>query len=104
MYHERMKKSHYEAGYEWGRRLFRHGKLIMDQPTFVVDEKRKLFAKQCLPLYERHYPEILAEIKGVADGQCGSYEDFYTFLFSMYCFRLNSTVRVLRIMNKGKRC
>ncbi len=88
MYHERMKKSHYEAGYEWGRRLFRRGKLIMDQPTFVIDEKRKLFAKQCLPLYERYYPEILAEIKGVADGQCGSYEDFYTFLYGMYCFSL----------------
>lgn len=102
MYHERMKKSHYEAGYEWGRRLFRHGKLIMDQPTFVVDEKRKLFAKQCLPLYERHYPEILAEIKGVADGQCGSYEDFYTFLFSMYCFSLEQHCTCIAYHEQGK--
>lgn len=102
MYHERMKKSHYEAGYQWGRRLFCHGKIICNQPTFKINEERKQFAKQCLPLYERYYPEILAEIKGLADGQCGNYEDFCTFIFSMYCFRFEQHCTCIAYHEKGK--
>lgn len=86
MYHERMKKSHYEAGFRWGRRLFQRGKIIQNQPTFQITAQKKAFANACLPLYQTYYPNILEEIKGLADGQYADYETFYTFLFSMYCF------------------
>lgn len=88
MYHARFKKSHYEAGFHWGRMLFHRGMLIRDQHTFVITAARKEFANQCYPLYQQYYPEILSEIRGIADGQQMAYEDLYTFLFSMYCFEL----------------
>ncbi len=89
MYHERFKKSHYEAGFHYGKLLYEHGKIICHQPTFKITEERKKFAESCLPIYEKYYPEILEEIKGLAMGQHRSYEDFYTFLLSMYCFEFN---------------
>lgn len=90
MYHARFKKSHYEAGYHWGSLLYKNGNIISHQHTFVITKERKEFAKQCLPLYKKYYPEILEEIKGIADGQKSSYEDLYTFLMSMYCFEFNN--------------
>ena len=89
MYHGRFKKSHYETGYNWGNMLHKNGKHINQAPTFKVTEERKTFARECLPVYERYYPEVLDEIRGLADGQKGRYEDYYTFLLSMYCFEFN---------------
>lgn len=91
MYHDRFRKSHYEAGYNWGSRLYGKGISIDQNFTLERLEERKIFAKDCLPVYEKHYPEILEEIRGVADGQKSRYEYFYTFLFSMYCFNGNTT-------------
>ena len=69
MYHTRHKGTHYEAGYKWGNLLFRHGNIISNQHTFTITEERKSFAKLCIPIYQKYYPEILEEIKGIADGQ-----------------------------------
>lgn len=90
MYHARFKKTHYEAGYKWGSMLYKKGNIISDQHTFVITQERKKFAKKCLPIYEKYYPEILKEIRGIADGQKSSYKDLYTFLISMYCFEFNN--------------
>ncbi|MCM1047852.1 MAG: C45 family autoproteolytic acyltransferase/hydrolase [Clostridiales bacterium] len=90
MYHDRFRKSHYEAGYNYGNLLYKKGMKIGKNLTFGITEERKLFADKCLPIYEKYYPEILDEIRGLADGQKDSYEDFYTFLLSMYCFTYNN--------------
>ncbi len=90
MYHGRFRKSHYEAGYNWGKQLYKNGKNIDQNSTFEITEERKIFANKCLPIYEKYYPEILEEIRGLADGQKGRYENFYTFLLSMYCFEFNN--------------
>ena len=90
MYHVRFRKSHYEAGYNWGNLLYKNGKKIDQNPTFEITDERKTFANKCLPIYEKYYPEVLEEIRGLADGQKSSYEDFYTFLLSMYCFEFNN--------------
>ncbi len=50
MYHGRFKKSHYEAGYHWGRLLYNHGKIISNNHTFTITQERKEFAEQCLPM------------------------------------------------------
>jgi len=86
MYHTRLKGSHYEAGYHWGQQLYQNHQLIKNNHTFLINEERRKFAKQCLPIYQKYYPEILEEIKGIAEGQKMSYEELYTFLLSMYCF------------------
>lgn len=90
MYHGRFRKSHYETGYNWGNLLCKNGKNIDKNPTFEITKERRVFAKECLPVYEKYYPEILEEIRGLADGQKGRYEDFYTFLLSMYCFEFHN--------------
>ncbi|HBI60951.1 MAG TPA: hypothetical protein DDY31_07035 [Lachnospiraceae bacterium] len=90
MYHGRFRKSHYETGFNWGNLLFKNHKKIDQNSTFEITKERKTFAKECLPVYEKYYPEILEEIRGLADGQKGRYEDFYTFLLSMYCFEFNN--------------
>ena len=90
MYHSRFKNSHYKAGYHYGQMLLKNNKRIDKNQTFVISEERKAFAKKCLPYYQEFYPEILEEIKGIAEGQNISYEDMYTFLLSMYCFEFNN--------------
>lgn len=90
MYHDRFKESHYEAGYRWGNRLYSKGININKNFPLEKFEERKIFAKDCVSVYEKYYPEILEEIRGVADGQKANYEDFYTFLLSMYCFKFNN--------------
>lgn len=100
MYHGRFKKSHYETGFNWGKLLYNNGKIISDNHTFKITDERKKFAKECLPIYERYYPEILEEIKGLANGQNSSYEDFYTFLLSMYCFEFNNHCTCIAFKDK----
>lgn len=90
MYHARFRKSHYEAGYNWGSLLYKNGKKIALNSALDITGERKIFANECLPAYEEYYPEILEEIRGLANGQKGRYEDFYTFLLSMYCFESNN--------------
>ncbi len=100
MYHGRFKRSHYEAGLNWGKSLYERGKIISHNPTFKVTEKRKKFARCCLPIYQQYYPEILEEIKGVAEGQNSSYEEFYTFLLSMYCFEFDNHCTCIALKDK----
>ena len=90
MYHGRFKGTHYEAGFKWGELLYKNNNIISNKHTFIITEERKKFANQCLIIYEKYYPEILEEIKGIADGQKDSYENLYTFLLSMYCFEFNN--------------
>lgn len=101
MYHGRFKKSHYEAGFNWGKLLYNNGKIISNNHTFKITDERKKFAKECLPIYEKYYPEILEEIKGLAKGQNSSYEDFYTFLLSMYCFEFNNHCTCIAVKDKN---
>lgn len=90
MYHSRFKGTHYEVGHKWGSLLYKNNIIISDKHTFVITDERRKFAKECIPIYEKFYPEILQEIKGIADGQKDSYEDLCTFLLSMYCFEFDN--------------
>ena len=90
MYHTRFKNNHYQAGFHWGESLKKHGVLISKQHLFTITKERQEFVKNCIPIYTKYYPEILREIKGIADGQGTSYEDLCTFLISMYCFEFNN--------------
>ena len=90
MYHGRFKGNHYNAGYKWGTLLYKNNKIISNQHTFKITEERQKFVKKCLPIYKKYYPEILEEIKGIADGQQDSYDNLCTFLLSMYCFEFDN--------------
>lgn len=90
MYHSRFKGKHYEAGFKWGSLLLKKGKKINENHTFIITCERRKFADQCIIEYKKYFPEILEEIKGIADGQKMAYEELYTFLFSMYCFEFEN--------------
>ncbi len=47
MYHGRFNNSHYEAGFKWGNLLYKHGKKISNNHTFVITEDRRKFVKEC---------------------------------------------------------
>lgn len=90
MYHSRFKGKHYEAGFKWGSLLLKRGKKINKNHTFIITCERREFADQCIIEYKKYFPEILEEIKGIADGQKIGYEELYTFLLSMYCFEFEN--------------
>ena len=90
MYHCRFKGSHYDCGFHWGSLLQKNNVIIAKQDTFIVSKKRKEFTKKSVPIYQKYYPEILEEIKGIAKGQGTSYQDMLAFLLSMYCFEFNN--------------
>ena len=48
-----------------------------------------------------YYPEILEEIKGIADGQHDSYDNLCTFLLSMYCFEFENHCTCFAFRNKN---
>lgn len=85
MYHVRFQGSHYEMGFKWGDRLFQYGKLLLDNEPFEISEERVDFARQCRPFYERWYPEVLEEIRGIAQGQRTEPESLEAMLLGMYC-------------------
>lgn len=86
MYHARFKGTHYEAGYRWGQALRKFGKKLDFCPTFELTEERASFARQCVDEYKKYYPEVLEEIRGIAEGNQIPVECLQTILFSMYCF------------------
>ncbi len=85
MYHERFRGSHYEIGWRWGAQLFKCGKFLLDHVPFPISQERLVFAEQCRPFYEKWYPEILEEIRGIAEGQNVEPEKLEAVLFGMYC-------------------
>ena len=89
MYHSKFKGNPYEAGYKWGALLRKNNNFIETHMPKATQE-RALFAQKCMSDYKTYYPEILEEIKGIADGQCLPFETLSTFLFSMYCFEFQN--------------
>lgn len=86
MYHGRFKGTHYEAGFRYGSMLKKNGVVIKGSPTFEITEEKKQFAAACVDVCQQVYPEVLQEIKGMADGQESSFVLLSQILFSMYCF------------------
>lgn len=90
MYHGRFKGTHYEAGFKWGETLLNHGKKLDHCPTFELTEEKYKFADECIKEYEMYFPEVLEEIRGIAEGNKIPVETLQAILFSMYCFELDN--------------
>lgn len=84
MYHARFHGTHYEIGFRWGALLAKHGNFILKNIGFPITPERLAFSESCVPLYQEHFPEILEEIQGIADGQECDVKVLQAFLFSMY--------------------
>lgn len=90
MYHARFKKSHYECGYKYGSLLKKNGHILNTCPTFKIDKDRINFAKECIEIYKKYYPEIIDEVKGISDGNGCKFENISALIFSMYCYDVSN--------------
>lgn len=104
MYHAHLKGTHYEAGYRWGSFLLQNKNIILEKVPFAITPQRMAYARSCLPIYQKDYPEILEEIQGIADGQQCDVRPLQAVLFSMYvlppscccsCFAFSSEQQVI---------
>ncbi len=104
MYHARFRGTHYEAGFRWGSQLLKRQNIILKNIPFKITRERMAYAALCLPVYERYYPEITQEIRGIADGQKCDVSILEAVLFGMYvmppvcncsCFALNTGREIL---------
>lgn len=84
MNHAYFSGTHYEIGFRWGRLLANSGKFILDQAPAPITRERLRFAGACLSVYRTHFPEILEEIRGLAEGQGCDEEYLQALLFGMY--------------------
>lgn len=102
MYHGRFKGTHYEVGYKWGQLLANHGKKLDFCPTFELTKEKYEFASQCVKEYEKYFPEILDEIRGIAEGNEVPVETLQAILFSMYCFEFDNRCTCFAISTKDE--
>ena len=84
MYHSHFRGTHGEIGFRWGSLLLRHKSIILDNIPFEITQERIDFALSCIPIVQKHFPEILDEIQGIAQGQKCNVQLFQAMLFSMY--------------------
>lgn len=90
MYHSRFKGTHYEAGFNYGKILLKNGKSLKNMHIINLTEERKRFSRECIKVYENEYPEILEEIRGIADGQSMRFDDLAGFILGMYNFTFDN--------------
>lgn len=84
MYHAKFHGTHYEIGFRWGSLLAKHANYILHNIPFPITDERIRFAKDCFPIYQEFFPEILDEIQGIADGQSCDVRLLQGLLFSIY--------------------
>jgi predicted choloylglycine hydrolase len=88
MYKPGLKGEHYDIGYRQG--TFIHRKGVRIERFFNLTEEKREFGIQCIDECEKVFPEVLEEIKGLADGTKNEYRDFASFIFCMYCFKFQN--------------
>lgn len=108
MYHVRFKGTHYEIGYRYGVSLRKHGQYLLDHVPYPITQERRDFAQSCLPVYQKFFPEILEEIRGLAEGQHSDLHTMQAVLLSMYaippacncsCFAISNENHILLCRN-----
>jgi len=101
MIHESFEGAHGDIGFRWGALLAERGQFILQRLGFPLTQERRRFARACLPLYQRFFPEILEEIRGIAEGQRCAPEDIQAFLFSMYAMTPACHCSCFAVANSG---
>lgn len=84
MLHSELCGTHYEMGLALGTELRRQGCRLLGRVPFPLTQERLDFACACLPHYRAHFPAVLEEIRGLAEGQDTHPALLQGVLFSMY--------------------
>lgn len=86
MNHSQLIGTHYDAGFQYGSLLKKNGLSLNNIHILNVSEERKAYAAEAVKIYEKEYPEIPEEIRGIADGQGMPFETLAAFLLGMYSY------------------
>ena len=84
MYHPRLKGKYYEMGFHYGEILYKSGQNFNDYIN--LNEEQIEFGNNAIKLYEDILPDIMNEVKGLADGSKTDYFKMATWLITMYGF------------------
>lgn len=84
MNHIELAGTHRQAGLEMGSLLWKQNNRILECVPFAITEERMNYAEKCIPVYRAYYPEILAELEGLAEGQHCDVRLLQAVLFSTY--------------------
>ncbi|WP_312352754.1 C45 family peptidase [Aminipila sp.] len=90
MYQLNFKGSHYDAGLQFGSKIKSEGWKLKEQTITDISEERMEYVGNAVEIYQREYPEILEEIKGIADGQEMEFELLAAFILGMYSFTIDN--------------
>ncbi len=101
MNHEIFSGTHYSIGRQWGQKLAHQNVSLLSRIPFPLSEEARNFASACLPVYQKFFPEIFDEIRGVADGQGCSPEKLRTLLFSLYSITPGASCSCFALSGKG---
>ena len=102
MNHALFHGSHREIGAYFGAVLAEQGFFLLENVPFPITSARRQFARACLPLYQAHFPEILAEIQGAAQSQRCAAADLQAVLFSMYALPPSCACSCFAVLNQGQ--
>ncbi len=94
MYHSRWKGSHYSAGMRYGG--------ILRKTGAQIPPGNPEYAEKCVTVYEKHYPQILDEIRGTADGMGVDFMIIAQFLLSMYSCTHDNACSCFAFAKNGK--
>jgi predicted choloylglycine hydrolase len=84
MYHPRLKGNHYDMGFHYGEILYKSG-LNFDE-SIKLTEEQLCFGREAFPVYEKYAPQIMQEVKGLAEGSKTPYTKMASWLMTMYGF------------------
>ncbi len=88
MHKPRFKGKHYDVGYHHGNFIYKKGVKI--EQYFNLTKDKEEFGIKCIGECEKVFPEVLEEIRGLADGTKTEYQDFASFILCMYCFEFQN--------------
>ena len=78
MYHPRLRGTYYEMGFKYGTVLRRHG---FKPPE--IDEETTVLGLKCEQEVKRAFPNVLDEIRGIADAIQEEYERLASFILTV---------------------
>ncbi len=81
MEHTNWTGTHLEAGRRQGERL-----RVRALPLPEMPPERFAYAAACVPVYERDAPELMDELRGLAEGAGVPFDTMAAFLLGMYAF------------------
>lgn len=88
MYHSRFKGTHYDAGFHYGDLIRKNGVSINDTIVMSITKERFDYFDKTEKIYKEQYPEILDEIRGIAEGNGIEYRNLAAVLLSMYTYTI----------------